>query len=147
MKKTTYLRIIALLLLTSCAAGPAEPSAQIGQGEPTAMLEASSWRILSIDGVVPTRDIEPNLNFSSGRISGSLGCNRLSGNYTQDGPNLRLGQMIMTRMACSGARGTFEDMGLTILNQLLTISFGERMTMKLKTADGRTILLRRLDWD
>ncbi len=37
---------------------------------------------------------------SDGRVAGFGGCNRIAGPYTQRGDSLRLGPMVMTRMAC-----------------------------------------------
>jgi len=45
---------------------------------------------------------EPHLIFASDqpRISGSGGCNRVTGSFDLDGDKLRLGRMAGTRMAC-----------------------------------------------
>jgi heat shock protein HslJ len=114
---------------------------------PGSALEASGWRITHIDGRPALADVQADLSFSDGRVSGTAGCNRLSGSYTQNRASLSFGQMAMTRMACMGPRGEQEDVVVAILNQPLTIRFGERMTMVWTAADGRTIELRRLDWD
>lgn len=45
----------------------------------------------------------PNLTFTDdGTVSGSDGCNRLSGSWTQDGETVKLGQMVSTLKACPG---------------------------------------------
>lgn len=70
-----------------------------------APLEIGYWRALQIDGrIVIPRDMtrRPWLHFSldSSRVTGSGGCNRLSGPFTIDGTSLTFGALIMTRMAC-----------------------------------------------
>jgi heat shock protein HslJ len=43
------------------------------------------------------------------RVSGSGGCNRVSGSYTRDGSKLELGPLISTRMACADQRLTEQE--------------------------------------
>jgi heat shock protein HslJ len=114
---------------------------------PQAALEQSSWRITHVNGRPALADVEADLAFADGRVSGTAGCNRLSGSYTQDRAALRFGQMAMTRMACMGPRAEQEDRVVSVLNQPLSIQFGERMTMRWTAPDGSSIALRRLDWD
>lgn len=40
----------------------------------------------------------------SGRVTGSGGCNRISGPFTRDGDRLQLGPIVSTRMACADGR-------------------------------------------
>jgi heat shock protein HslJ len=110
-------------------------------------LERSSWRITHINGAAVLADVEADLSFAEGRVSGSAGCNRLNGSYTHNRADLSFGPLAMTRMACSGRRGEQEAAVAALMSQPLTIRFGERMTMTWTTADGRTLALRRLDWD
>jgi heat shock protein HslJ len=110
-------------------------------------LDRSSWRITHINGRPALADVEADLAFAEGRVSGTAGCNRLSGSFTQQRASLSFGELAMTRMACMGPRGEQEAAVTAILRQPLTIRFGERMTMIWTAADGRTMALRRLDWD
>lgn len=124
---------------TGCAGAPAAITAP--------SLERSGWRITAVNGQPAVADVEADLNFADGRISGSAGCNRLSGPYTQTRERLSFGAIAATRMACMGARGEQENRVLAIMRQPLTIRFGERMTMTWTAPDGSSIALRRLDWD
>jgi putative lipoprotein len=57
----------------------------------------------------PKRDPnrEAYLQFESGgRVSGSDGCNRLTGTYQIDGERVAFGQMASTQMACLISSGT-----------------------------------------
>jgi uncharacterized membrane protein len=114
---------------------------------PAASLERSSWRITHINGQPALADVEADFSFADGRISGTAGCNRVNGSYSQNRNVLTFGALAMTRMACMGARGAQEDAVTRILGQPLTIRFGERMTMTWTATDGSSIALRRLDWD
>lgn len=121
-----------------------------GGGEmaaPQASLERSSWRIVSVNERPTVEGVDAYLAFAEGRVSGTAGCNRLTGPYTQERNQLRFGALAATRMACMGPRGEQESRVFAILAQPLTISFGERMTMTWTAADGSSISLRRLDWD
>ncbi len=46
--------------------------------------------------------------FIEGRVAGTTGCNRFSGGYRVEGPNLSFGALAMTRMACLPPRDTVE---------------------------------------
>lgn len=121
-----------------------------GGGEmptPAASLERSGWRITAVNGQPAVAGVEADLNFAEGRMSGTAGCNRLSGSFAQERDRLSCGGIIATRMACMGPRGEQENRVLAILRQPLTIRFGERMTMTWTAPDGSNIALRRLDWD
>jgi heat shock protein HslJ len=83
-----WLGVAALMaaLMAGCAAtapGPAASSA----------LDGSVWTL-------PGGQRAPTLVFEAGRVSGSDGCNRFSGDYSASGSELRFGQRVSTQMAC-----------------------------------------------
>ena len=110
-------------------------------------LERSSWRITAIDGRAAIAEVEADISFADGRVTGTAGCNRLAGSYRQQRNALTIGGIAATRMACPGPRGAQETAVLAVLNQPMTVTWGPRMTMTLTAADGKRIDLRRLDWD
>ena len=68
-------------------------------------LEDNYWKLTRLgDQPVPAFDgqREPHLIFHSeeGRVSGTGGCNQLSGGYEIDGPSIAFGLMASTMMAC-----------------------------------------------
>ena len=70
----------------------------------TRPLESTSWRATLLGGK-PVPPGDPNraarLVFEpGGRVSGSDGCNRVSGSYEVNGDAILFGQMASTRMAC-----------------------------------------------
>src|SRR5215471_16703658 len=79
-------------------------------------LEGTSWYATELAGK-PAPKPDPNretyLQFESGgRISGSDGCNRLTGTYQLDGERVAFTQMASTQMLCltsSGTEGPFRD--------------------------------------
>ena len=82
-------------------------------GSGTALL-TGEWQAVEINGqpvVSPGGARRPSLNFQpdSGRVTGTGGCNRLAGPFTQSGSSLKFGALAMTRMACAdGALNTQE---------------------------------------
>ncbi|HWL01581.1 MAG TPA: META domain-containing protein [Microbacteriaceae bacterium] len=68
---------------------------------------------------------EPNLSLTEdGKLSGTDGCNRLTGSWTQDGATVDFGQVASTMMFCEGvdtwlidlSTGTVEGSTLHILD-------------------------------
>lgn len=70
-------------------------------------FERTTWQLAELDGneVAADGDREaPNLYFDDGppqRVSGSTGCNRLSGSYSLSGDGLKFGPLATTKMACA----------------------------------------------
>ncbi|WP_310448195.1 YbaY family lipoprotein [Thiobacillus sp.] len=74
------------------------------QPRAAAMLENTYWKLTAIGALpvqVQANEREAYLLLLDGRVSGSSGCNKLMGTYTQQAPNgLRIGPLASTRMAC-----------------------------------------------
>lgn len=72
------------------------------------------------------------ISLTEGRVTGTTGCNRLSGGVKADTRQIQFGPMVMTKMACAGEAGTFEQ---TFLNALI-------LPLTYQVADGRLALVR-----
>ncbi|HXJ93435.1 MAG TPA: META domain-containing protein [Terriglobia bacterium] len=89
------------------------PIALGGEGATNASLENTYWR-LTLLGETPVAVAsgrrEPNLIFNrqTHRVSGSGGCNQITGSYELRGSHLTFGQMARTLMACSEGMDTEE---------------------------------------
>ena len=101
---TTVARVILVVLLTSIA------------GTARAQLEGRYWKAIELAGKpMPAQDPkrEAHLQFQpTGRVSGSDGCNRLTGTYQLAGNRVTFGKMVGTQMAClnpSGIEAPFRD--------------------------------------
>ena len=112
---------------------------------PPGELNGTHWRILSIDGrdIVPGRGAE--LGFADGRVSGSAGCNRLTGGFTSDGHRLTVQQMAGTRMMCEPALMAQETRLLELFRQSLAMRFDARGRMVLTGNDDARIVLERVN--
>jgi copper homeostasis protein (lipoprotein) len=84
----------------------AKPGERCGGQTPSSELENNRWVPLEIGGVelhaVAEDQREPwiVLEPKTMKVTGSGGCNRISGGYTADDGTLRFGPLITTRMAC-----------------------------------------------
>lgn len=88
---------LALAALAGCASS-------VSLDEP---LEGTPWRLVQLDGqpvaTGANPQAEPRLQFDAGgqRMSGSGGCNAISGSYRRSGNALRIGPVASTRRACA----------------------------------------------
>lgn len=86
-----------------------------------AALEGTVWILSGItqdDAIVSTWvDVNINIQFSDGQVSGSAGCNNYGGSYEVDGRNLTLSELMSTLMACAEEdRNQRESEFMTALN-------------------------------
>ena len=82
----------------------------LGQGAtpapsgPPGDLEGTAWRAVELAGAagpVAPEPREPHLVFgAAGRLTGSDGCNRLTGSYAIKGEGISFGEIASTQMAC-----------------------------------------------
>lgn len=106
-------------------------------------LRETYWRVDEITGrpiSAAEQQREAYLIFSvqSARVSGSGGCNRLSGSYEASGASLRFGGIASTRMAC--ARGMeVESSFLQALEQVRRWKISGR-ELELTDGEGRLML-------
>ena len=110
---------------------------------PPAALDGTHWQILSIDGRPVVAGAEASLGFADGRISGTAGCNRLSGSFASDGNRLTVSQVATTRMMCPPELMAQEARLLELLRQSLGMRFDARGRMILSGDGEARILLQR----
>jgi len=125
----------ALLLtaLTGCGSG-------ISLDEP---IEGPVWRLVQLgdEPIAAGGDAQLQFDRNSGRVSGSGGCNRVSGSFTRAGVSLKLGQMAATRMACADpVRGANEAQFLSALQSTASYRLAPGR-LALLDAGGRTVAL------
>ena len=73
----------------------------IMQAGPAHHLTDSEWRFITIDGEKAT-STDALLSFGDGQLSGTVGCNRLSGEWRVAEGRLIAGPFAQTRMLCTG---------------------------------------------
>lgn len=95
MRAGLYLAIAGFLALAACAF----VKDQSGAAPEVPALAGSEWVLDGLGGAGLVSGREPTLTFSAdGRISGTTGCNRFFGGYTQDGASLTFFGTGMTEM-------------------------------------------------
>lgn len=119
----------ALLLLTACSGTPSN----------TPQLNGTSWIVSSIAGAPTLSNHQPTLAFADGRVSGSTGCNTISGAYTQSGDGVTFSPLAMTQMACAQSLMSQETALLTALNKVARAN-GNTTKVRLLNAAGETLL-------
>lgn len=124
--------------ITACGSG-------ISLDEP---IEGPVWWLTQLNGQPvgagrePQRDPQVAFDRNSGRVSGSGGCNRLSGSFTRTGSALRIGQLASTKMACAdAARGVVEAQFLQVLQAAATYRLAGPDRLVLLDEGGRTLAL------
>ncbi|GAB3497968.1 hypothetical protein GCM10027341_18850 [Spirosoma knui] len=70
------------------------------------------------------------IRLTEGQVTGTTGCNRLTGRIQADSRRVLFGPLITTKMACAGDVGTLEGDLLSALNEPLSYRIGEaRLTL------------------
>lgn len=106
-------------------------SSAAGGGSRAADLAGTGWALQS---PVPGGDT-PTLDFGAGgKLSGSTGCNRIVGSYTQDGAALRIELGPMTQRACTSAAATRQEQ--TVVSALAKVRTERRSGRTLTLMDG-----------
>lgn len=151
----------AALALAGCAMNAAGPDAPAATALPKAVaayppaaiadgsLAGGPWLAEAIDGGGVPDGTRVELTFEggdagTGRVSGRTGCNRASGAWTQQGAGLRLGPLAGTRMMCPPAQMDIENKVLGVLNGAVAVRHDAAGRATLRTADGRTLTMRRV---
>ncbi|MBS0427823.1 MAG: META domain-containing protein [Proteobacteria bacterium] len=127
---------LAAVSLTACGSG-------ISLDEP---IEGPTWRLVLLGdqpvapGDDPMRNPQLQFDRSSGRLSGSGGCNRMSGSYTRTASQLKMGQIAATKMACGDpARNTLETQFFQALQATASYRLQGPGRMALLDGTGRTV--------
>ena len=95
-------------------------------------LEGTHWRVVELAGKpAPKQDPEreAHLQFEAGRVSGSDGCNRLTGSFQLKGDRVTFGQMAGTMMACVDSSGTEEPFHAALKNATRLTLTGDRLEL------------------
>jgi len=100
-------RIIVSAALVIAASFPGVAMAQSEVRRTT--LEQTYWKAIELGGkavTAPDASREASIVLQDRRVTGSDGCNRITGSYTVSGGDVTFGQIAETRMACATSAGT-----------------------------------------
>ena len=149
MIRTLKLTGAALALLLAPAQGTQAQGTQARAATPLAplVLVDGSWSVTRLPGgqTMPG-GVKALLNFVGGRLSGTTGCNAVSGRYTHSGTTLTVQSLVSTRKACLGPAGPAETLIQKSLNGAQQVyvygPIGQR-SMRLSGSGGTLYLVKR----
>jgi heat shock protein HslJ len=91
MKKMLFVGLLTVFILAACTGGS------------SASIEGQ-WKLVSYgstsDQIPAVPDVETSIEFKDGQMSGNVGCNSFSGEYTVDGDTITFGPVMSTMMYC-----------------------------------------------
>lgn len=130
--------ILSTILLSAC-----------GTTDTPAKLAGTSWKLVSyglVEGQISAVEgIDTQLDFGSdGSVSGSMGCNRFSGSYSQKGDSLTFSPIAVTEMACPEPQMTQESSAFQVMVETVKFKMKED-TLTIFSADGRSKLVLSAD--
>ena len=110
---------------------------------PPASLERTVWRIASINGAEILASQGASVSFGDGRMSGTVGCNRLGSDYTYTNGKLDFGPVMSTRMACQEPLTSQEYALVSLLGALPVTSFTDNGALVLTGKGGGVVILEQ----
>ena len=135
MSDLTYKDTVTVMVdkerYSGCGGGVAVPTS----------LEKTRWRITSINGANITPEREAMLFFDGGRMSGTVGCNRLNATYGYKAKSISFGPVMSTRMGCPDPIAAQETALVKLLGSIKTTAFLDNGSMILAGQGGATAIL------
>jgi heat shock protein HslJ len=81
--------------------------------------------------------VEVFLQFEGDRVTGDAGCNRLSGKAVESPGKIVFSEVVTTKMACAGDRGTVEGAVLSVLEGEVSSRIdGDLLELKQSNGNG-----------
>jgi heat shock protein HslJ len=115
-----------------------------GRNLPPESLDQTSWTLVMIEQIPVLKDVPTALRFADGRVSGSGGCNSISGSYKTKGSVIIFSDMIATEMACAEKQMTQEAKLLSLLNGKVTARYTVNGDLILANESGQRATFRRV---
>ncbi|MDL2344574.1 META domain-containing protein [Deinococcus sp. MIMF12] len=103
-----------------------------------------SWQLAGGTALRPLAENVPSLTFAGNQVSGSAGCNRLTGSVQAQAGRVTFGPLATTRRACAPAVNAQESAFLRFLGESSLRASVQGQTLTLTAASGRTLVFRRV---
>ncbi|MCP2014576.1 heat shock protein HslJ [Deinococcus sp. HSC-46F16] len=103
-----------------------------------------TWQLAGGTALRPLAGNAPSLTFAGTRVTGSGGCNRLTGSVQAGAGRVTFGPLATTRMACAPAVNAQEAVFLRFLTGPSLRASVDGQTLTLTAANGRTLVFRRV---
>ncbi len=123
-------------------AGDSEYKGCGGRNLPPESLNDTVWKMIMMDQLPVVEAVQTELRFTDGRLSGTAGCNRITGSYSLNGNDFTFGELATTKMMCPEKQMVQETRFLSLLkgkvtkrytvegNLILTNESGQRATFE-----------------
>jgi heat shock protein HslJ len=111
LKRSVSLALVflAVMLLAACA-GLGQTGSNNNQGAGSAAdLEGHEWVLTELNGQPVIAGAQATAKFENGRVSGSTSCNSYGGEYSLNGDQLALSELVQTEMACMDPEGVMQQ--------------------------------------
>lgn len=113
--------------------------------QPDMQLEGTRWVLETLlsgqsASSVP-QGVEAFLQFEGDRVTGNAGCNQMGGKAVQSPGKITFSDIVATKMACAGDRGTVEGIVLGVLDGTVAMRIDGDM-LELKHPNGSGLQLR-----
>jgi heat shock protein HslJ len=115
-----------------------------GRPLPPESLDDTVWMISMLDQMPTLANVKTEIRFSGGRITGTAGCNRVSGTYSHNGNILTFGDIAATRMMCPEKQMAQEARVLQLLKGKVTKRYTVNGELILANETGQRMTLTRM---
>lgn len=115
-----------------------------GRNLPPESLDGTNWTIAMMDQLPVLEGVPTALRFADGRVSGSGGCNSISGSYTVKGSDLIFGELMATEMACAEKQMAQEAKLLSLLKGKVSTRYAVDGDLILTNESGQRVTFRQV---
>lgn len=138
-QRLAWLRMVGIAVGLVAATASAQAAPASTPGAPASVHGA--WKIVQArtEPLLDPRNARLDLG-TDGRLGGHTSCNSMSATFTLDGPQIRIGPVATTRMACSTLQLEQEDRILTALESAVTAIVRDDGLLEIRDSDGRGLL-------
>lgn len=115
-----------------------------GRNLPPESLDGTGWTIVMMDQLPVLEGISTELRFADGKVSGTAGCNRISGSYMTQGGEIQFGAIASTRMVCPEKQMAQEAKLLNLLQGRVATRYTVNGDLILTNDNGKRATFRRV---
>jgi heat shock protein HslJ len=113
-----------------------------GRKLPPESLDNSNWTIATLDQISVLESVKTEVRFADGTISGTAGCNRFTGSYSQHSNILTFGAIAGTKMMCPEKQMAQEARFLALLKGKVTKRYSVEGNLILANENGQRATLK-----
>jgi len=129
--KKLLIGLLTLLVLAACSSGSS--ASVIG-----------TWKLDSYNQTPAAAEIDTNIEFIDGQVSGNVGCNNFGGEYKIDGDTITFGPLAATEMFCVGPGMNQETAVFTAFqNPAKFVVNDDRLTITSEDGKSEIVLVKK----